>query len=67
MQAKYYAAMNRKKYREMRRKIGRQFHVAKLLGVAPNTISRRETGTIPITREAALALRLMVLQMEDGK
>jgi transcriptional regulator with XRE-family HTH domain len=44
-------------YREVRRDLGlTQAELAKQLGVAPNTVSRRELGRRPITTEAALAL-----------
>ncbi len=43
-------------YKAARALRGSQVAVAAKLGVAQNTISRREIGEIPITQEAALAL-----------
>ena len=43
-------------YKIERERRGTQQSVAALLRVDPQTISRRERGEIPITREAALAL-----------
>ena len=48
--------MNFADYRTERERRGTQAGVAALLGVDPQTISRRERGEIPITHEAALAL-----------
>lgn len=43
-------------YKAARELRGSQVAVAAKLGVAQNTISRREIGAIPITQEAAIAL-----------
>jgi hypothetical protein len=43
-------------YKATRELRGPQTAVAAALGVAQNTVSRREIGAIPITQEAALAL-----------
>lgn len=43
-------------YTAERRKRGSQRAVAALLGVSHITVARRETGVIPVTREAELAL-----------
>lgn len=43
-------------YKREREKRGTQQRVAGLLGVHQVTIARRETGAMPITREAWLAL-----------
>lgn len=51
--------MNAIVYREERIKRGSQSAVAKALGVTQNTISRRETGSVPVTREAWLSLRAL--------
>jgi transcriptional regulator with XRE-family HTH domain len=48
--------MTSEAYAEQRRLRGSQRAVAKQLGVSHITIARRETGVIPITREAELAL-----------
>lgn len=48
--------MNAAEYKEARRLRGTQNEIAELLGVRQATISDRETGTMPITREAELAL-----------
>lgn len=43
-------------YQRARQLRGTQSSVAALLGIDPQTISRRERGEIPVTREAAMAL-----------
>lgn len=48
--------MTARQYRAERLKRGSQSQVAKLLGIDPQTISRRERGELPINREAELAL-----------
>lgn len=48
--------MNPAEYKAARELRGSQVAVAAKLGVAQNTISRREIGKIPITQEAMLAL-----------
>lgn len=48
--------MTPEKYQAARKRIGTQEAVAALLDVDPQTISRRERGELPITREAWLAL-----------
>lgn len=57
--------MSPDQYQTERARRGTQSSVAALLGVDPQTISRRERGEIPITREAALAL--MSLRPRRGK
>jgi len=51
--------MNPKTYKATRESRGTQAEVAAFLGVARETIARRETGTDRITREAALALEAL--------
>jgi len=51
--------MNPKTYKATRESLGTQAEVAAFLGVARETIARRETGTDRITREAALALEAL--------
>lgn len=46
-------------YRKLRESIGTQAAVAEKLGVDAQTISNRERGVYPITREAELALRYL--------
>jgi len=48
-------------YKAARQAIGTQTAVAKLLGVARSTVARREAGTMPVTREAMLAMTYLVL------
>ena len=43
-------------YKAVRKRIGTQAKVAAMLELDPMTISRRERGELPITREAALAI-----------
>ena len=50
--------MDRTEYKALRKRLGlTQQQLAKRLGVASNTISRRELGVRPITREAEIAIR----------
>ena len=49
--------MTREQYAKLRKKIGTQQWVADLLGVHQVTIARRETGVLPITKQAEFALR----------
>jgi DNA-binding transcriptional regulator YiaG len=51
--------MTRAQYRKLRQSIGSQPEVAKLLGVHPITISKRERGEIAINKEAVIALRAL--------
>ncbi len=48
--------MNPADYKAARKLCGSQVAVAAKLGVRQATISDRETGAIPVTQEAALAL-----------
>lgn len=49
--------MSPEQYRETRKTIGTQAQAAALLGIKRETISRREKGSAPISREASLALK----------
>jgi len=58
--------MTRQEYKRIRESLGlTQGQLAKSTGLRLNTISRRERGELPITKEAALALRF--LQSERSK
>jgi transcriptional regulator with XRE-family HTH domain len=60
--------MNAADYKAARELRGSQVAVAAKLGVAQNTVSRREIGEIPITQEAAIALlALPKLRKPRGK
>ena len=48
--------MNATDYKAERQRRGTQASVAALLGLARETVARRETGALPIPREAELAL-----------
>ena len=48
--------MTSAKYKKIREDIGTQSEVSGMLGVARETVARRETGADKITKEAALAL-----------
>lgn len=48
--------MNAADYKSERKERGTQVSVAALLGIHQVTIARRETGELPISREAELAL-----------
>ena len=56
--------MTASQYKAIRKSIGSQEDVAKLLGVHPMTISNRERGIYPITLEAKRAI--FALQFEQG-
>lgn len=48
--------MTPSQYRQARKARGTQASVAAALGVHPMTLSKRETGSVAIPREAVLAL-----------
>lgn len=48
--------MNAAEYKAAREARGTQAAVALRLGVSRVTVARRETGTLPVTQEAMLAL-----------
>lgn len=48
--------MTHAQYKAARERIGTQEEVAAMLGLNRVTIARRETGALPITREAELAI-----------
>ena len=54
-------------YKATRERIGTQVEVAARLGVARSTVARRETGTMPITEEAANALLWLVRGGTGGR
>ena len=55
--------MTAEEYREIRASLSlKQSQLAEKLGVALNTVSRRELGLIPITREAEMAVLNVVGQ-----
>jgi len=55
--------MTAEEYREIRASLQlNQGQLAEKLGVALNTVSRRELGRLPITREAEMAVREVVGQ-----
>lgn len=50
--------MTKEEYKAERKRIGVwRSELARTLGVSDSTIMRRENGTIPITKEAELAIR----------
>jgi hypothetical protein len=51
-------------YTRLRKEVGTQAHVAKLPGIGLRTIQRRESGELPITREAYIAM--MVLTEDES-
>jgi DNA-binding transcriptional regulator YiaG len=51
-------------YRKLRRSVGSQSQVARLLSVHVSTISKRERGALGIDREAEYALRWLAAQQE---
>lgn len=60
-----YAAARAERYRVLRAGLGSQKDVADLLEVHPQTISKRERGERPVTREAELAL--LYLREHEGE
>ena len=49
-------------YRAARQQLGlKQSELAKQLGVTTNTVSRRELGLVPISREADIAIKCLVI------
>lgn len=52
-------------YAALRRSVGTQAEVARMLGVHPITVSQRERGASPITPEAALAMRKLAEEASD--
>lgn len=51
--------MTADQYRRLRVRVGSQERVAKLLGVHPMTISKRERGELEVDLEAAVAIRCL--------
>ena len=51
--------MNAETYKATRESLGTQAEVAAWLGVARETVARRETGADRITKEAALAIEAL--------
>lgn len=47
-----------------RKNLGSQAEAARLLGVHPTTLSRRENGRLPVTREQALAIWALAMLQE---
>ena len=54
--------MTPNQYKRLRERLGAQVAVAKLLDVAPESLSRREHGRTPILKEAELALRYLAME-----
>ena len=59
--------MNPATYKSTRENLGTQAEVAAWLGVARETIARRETGRDRITREAALALEALARRPKNRR
>jgi DNA-binding transcriptional regulator YdaS (Cro superfamily) len=59
--------MTKEEYEAARRKVGSQVLVAQALGVGKSTISKRESGLIPISPEMALAIERLVELRERGE
>lgn len=51
--------INPTQYKSARQSVGTQVEAARLLGVARSTVAHRESGKIPITTEAALAIEYL--------
>lgn len=52
--------MTAKEYKEARKKLGSQAHVARLLGVSRQLVCMREGGEAKITKEAVLAMERLL-------
>lgn len=59
--------MTRKPYKEIRQRLGTQAEVAALLGVARETIARRESGKDRLTKEAWYAMVGLAHSLEGIK
>jgi DNA-binding XRE family transcriptional regulator len=62
--------MTTKEYREIRKKLKlSQMTLADVVGVTNKTISNRERGTKPITKEAEMAIRFLLANpyLRDGE
>ena len=59
--------MTAEEYKTLRSSLGTQAEVAALLGVARETIARRETEKDRITREAALALEALTKRPKNQR
>ena len=59
--------MNAVQYKALRETLGTQLEVAELLGIARETVARRELETLPITTEAELALRYLAKKPRKAK
>lgn len=51
--------MKAAQYKRLREAVGPQDEVANMLKVHKSTISKRERGEIPVTREAEMAMRYL--------
>ena len=58
-QARKGRSMSPEQYKKTRQRLGTISEVAALLGVARETVSRRENGKQEITKEAALAIKAL--------
>lgn len=59
--------MKPSEYKAARERIGTQAMVAARLGLHRVTIAKREAGTIPVTTEAAIAIRAIPKQIAERK
>lgn len=58
--------MTAARYKTLRKKVGTWKAVAEMLGLNWSTIARREAGTLPITKEAALAIEALAGRAARG-
>ncbi len=59
--------MTAAEYKTIRQRLGTQAEVAARLGLHRVTIAKREAGTIPITTEAAIAIRALPKHIAERK
>ncbi len=59
--------MNGAEYKTARQHLGTQAEVAARLGLHRVTIAKREAGTIPVTTEAAIAIRAIPKHIAERK
>jgi hypothetical protein len=59
--------MSGAEYKRLRARLGTQTEVAARLGLHRVSIAKREAGTIPITTEAAIAIRALPKHIAERK
>ena len=60
-------AMSRRQFKALRKTVGSQRHVAKEMGIYVRSISRWETGEVPLPKIAELALLYLAEHRHTSK